>query len=197
MEDLWYRPLVWLDYRLAVLITVFIPITISIWSLVKGSQAVQRLMIIYWRVASLLAITVYLLIPGWQIGYATGFVARFLIPISLWFWVDINEELEDLPQRSLKLGVTAWRWAISVYCVIGAIAFLPFLSCAFTSEPSVVASCAIWLEAPLRYKEIFHNESTLGFLGFLGMSGLTIYVLYFLYFVLMRLGRQGRIAMQQ
>lgn len=197
MEDLWFRPLVWMDYRLAVLFTVIFPLILLIWAMVARSQAVLRLLIVYWRVASLLAITLYLMIPGWQIGYVSSFAARILIPISLWFWVDINEELEDLPQRLLRLAVTAWRWAVTVYCIVGAIAFIPFLPCAFTPSPSDTASCAVWLEAPWRYKEILHSESSPGFLGFLGMTGLTIYVLYLVYFLLIRLGRQGRTAMQQ
>ncbi len=197
MEDLWFRPLVWLDYRLALLILVFIPITLSIWSLFKQTQAVNRLFTIYWRVASLLAITIYLLIPGWQIGFITGIIAKILIPLSLWFWVDINEELEDLPQRSLRLAVNSWRWAVTVYSIISIFGFIPFLSCAFVPQPGEIANCAVWLEPLLMYKDTFHPNSTLGFLGFVGMVGLTIYILYFVYFLLGRLGRQGRIAMQQ
>ena len=91
MNQLWFRPLVWIDYRLAVLFTVIIPAILLIWSLFAKIESLQKLLIIYWRVASLLLITVYLMIASWPIGFVTSFLAKILIPISLWFWVDIND----------------------------------------------------------------------------------------------------------
>jgi len=46
----------------------------------------------------LLAITIYLLIAALPVGFISGLMARILIPISLWFWVDLNEEIEDQPE---------------------------------------------------------------------------------------------------
>ncbi|MFW6359286.1 MAG: DUF3177 family protein [Chroococcales cyanobacterium] len=195
--DIWFRPLVWTDYRLAVLFTILFPLILLIWGLLKKSDAVQRLLIIYWRVASLLMITLYILIPGWQIGFISSFAARLLIPISLWFWVDLNDEIEDLPQQGLRLAVTSWRWAVTIYCVLGAIGFIPVLPCAFSGEVLETPLCQVWLEAPQQYKAIFHPNSTPGFLGFVGVFTLIVYVLYLAYFILVRLGRQGRIAMEQ
>jgi len=62
------------------------------------AEAIQRLLTIYWRVSSLLAITIYLLIAALPVGFISGLMARILIPISLWFWVDLNEEIEDQPR---------------------------------------------------------------------------------------------------
>jgi len=62
------------------------------------AEAIQRLLTIYWRVSSLLAITIYLLIAALPVGFISGLMARILIPISLWFWVDLNEEIEDQPE---------------------------------------------------------------------------------------------------
>jgi hypothetical protein len=197
MDELWFRPWVWTDYRLAVLFTLIAPVLLLIWALVRQSEAIQRLLIIYWRVASLLMITVYLLIPSWPIGFVTGFAARVLIPISLWFWVDLNDEIKDLPPSFLKLVLTSWRWAVTIYCSLGAIASVPFLSCAVTSGALETPYCRVWLEAPWSYKALFHQNSTPGLLGFLGLVGLTIYGLYFFYFVFVRLGKQGRSALEQ
>ncbi len=191
--EMWLRPLVWTDYRLAVLFTVIMPIILLIWSLIAKSQAIQKLLIIYWRVASLLMITVYLMIPGWKIGFLTGLSARILIPISLWFWIDLNEEIRDLPYGPLKIALTSWRWAVTVYTTLGAIANMYFVSCFIA--PKLSASCQVWLEPPLRYKDIFHANSAPEFLGFLGILGLVFYGLYFIYFVCVTLGRQGRSAL--
>jgi hypothetical protein len=131
MQDELLRALVWTDYRLAVLFTAIIPLILLIWAFVKKADSMVRLLIIYWRVASLLAITVYILIAPWPIGFVSGFCARILIPIALWFWVDVNEDIDDQPKRPLKLALTSWRWAVTIYSMLGALASIPFLRCAF------------------------------------------------------------------
>ena len=197
MDEIWFRPLVWMDYRLAVLFTVSIPMVLLIWALVKKVEAIQRLLIIYWRVASLLMITVYLMIPAWPISFVSGFAARILIPISLWFWVVLNEEIQDLRPSALKLALTSWRWAVTVYSVVGAIALIPFLRCAFTGGAMETPFCEVWLEAPWKYQSIFHANSQPGTLGFFGAIGLVFYLIYLAYFVFIRLGKQGRSALEQ
>ncbi len=197
METLWFRPFVWLDYRLAVIFTLIIPLVLLVWSLVKQSEAIHRLLLIYWRVASLLMITIYLFIPGWPLGYVTGFLSRILIPVALWFWVDLNDEIKDSPASLLKLVTTSWRWAVTIYCSFGAIALIPFLSCVATPGAISPNFCQVWLPATWHYKSIFHANASPGFLGFLGIVGLIIYGLYFLYFLVIRLGRQGRSALEQ
>lgn len=195
----WFQPLVWTDYRLAVLFTVLLPLILLIWAFVKKADAMVRLLIIYWRVASLLAITVYLMIAALPISFGLSLLARVLIPLSLWFWVDLNEEIDDRPQSSLKLSFSSWRWAVSVYSILGAIAQIPFITCAFKSQSQLMdeSSCRVWLDAPWLFKEIFHHNTNAQFLGFLGLVGLVIYVIYLSYFVLIKLGKQGRSATGQ
>ncbi len=197
MQEELLRALVWTDYRLALLFTVILPLILLIWAFVQKADAMVRLLIIYWRVASLLAITIYILIAAWPIGFVSGFFARILIPISLWFWVDVNDDIDDQPQRPLKLALTSWRWAVTVYCTLGALASIPFLRCAFVARAVTTPFCQVWLEPALLFKQYFHPNSKPGFLGFLGMVGLVIYILYLSYFVLIRLGKQGRSAMEQ
>ncbi|MCU0527393.1 MAG: DUF3177 family protein [Elainella sp. Prado103] len=191
------QSLVWMDYRLAVLFTVMLPLILLIWAFVQQSEAIQRLLIIYWRVASLLAITVYLMIGNLPLSFISGILARILIPVSLWFWVDLNEEIDEQRQTPLKLSFTAWRWAVSLYSLLGAIASIPFLQCAFSTTTFQTPFCQAWLQPPLGYKNLIHAGYTNGFLGFLGVTGLIIYVLYFGYFILVRLAKQGRSAVEQ
>lgn len=191
------RSLVWTDYRLAVLFTVLIPLVLLLWAFIQKVESIQRLLVIYWRVSSLLAITVYLMIAELPIGFLASLAVLILIPISLWFWVDLNEEINDVQQRSLKLALTSWRWAITAYCIVGVMFQIPFLGCAFSRETIASASCQVWLEAPFLFKEIFHANTRVGTLGFLGIVGLIIYLLYLLYFVFVRLGKQGRSATGQ
>ncbi len=194
MNDVWFRPLVWMDYRLAVLFTVVMPIILLIWVFVQKAEAMQRLIMIYWRVSSLLLISLYLMIGEFGVSFISSLMARILIPICLWLWVDVNDEIEYQQSGPLKLIFTSWRWAVSVYCVLGAIASLPFLGCAFSETAIKTPYCRVWFEAPLLFKEYFHANSKPGFLGFLGIISLIIYVLYLSYFVLVKLGKQGRSA---
>jgi Protein of unknown function (DUF3177) len=197
-DNIWFRPLVWMDYRLALLFTVIIPLALLIWAVVQKSAAIQRLLIIYWRVASLLAITVYMMIGSLPISFVSSLMARILIPLSLWFWGDINEEINDLPQRELKLAVTSWRWAITIYSGIGLLTqTIPFLSCAVAKQPSDEPFCRVWLEPTWLYREFFHPRLTTQFLSLIGILGLIVYILYLSYFIFVRLGKQGRSAMEQ
>lgn len=197
MSEALLRSLVWLDFRLAVLFTVILPLALLIWAFVEKNEAMQRLLIIYWRVSSLLAITVYLLIGNAPVSFLAGPIARVLIPISLWFWVDLNEEIAEQPDTPLKLTFTAWRWAVSIYNGLGVLAFIPFLRCAFSREAFNSPFCQVWVDPPLLYKQFFHANTTLQFLGFLGILALGFYILCLGYFVLFRLGKQGRSALEQ
>ena len=196
-NDVWFRSLVWMDYRLAVLFTVLIPLVLLIWAFVQKADGIQRLLTIYWRVSSLLMITIYLMIGGFGVSFISSLMARILIPISLWFWVDLNDEIEYGPDEALKFVFTSWRWATSIYCAFGALLTLPFLNCAFSETALQTPSCKVWLEAPLLYKRYFHNDTPNGLLGFIGIIGLIFYILCLGYFVLVKLGKQGRTAAPQ
>ncbi|MBN3898631.1 MAG: DUF3177 family protein [Nostoc sp.] len=195
--NIWFRPFVWIDYRLAVLFLVIIPLILLIWAFVQKAQSIQHLLTIYWRISSLVAITIYLMIAQYPISFISGLMARILIPISLWFWVDLNDEIEYQTSGSLKFIFTSWRWATTVYCILGTLAFIPFLGCAFSGNVLKTPYCRVWFEAPLLFKEYFHANSKAEFLGFLGIISLGIYLLYLSYFVLIKLGKQGRSATPQ
>ncbi len=197
MTEDFLGPLVWMDYRLALLLTVFLPLVLWIWATLKQFDAIQRFMGIYWKVASLLAITVYLMIAALPIGFLTAILARLLLLASLWFWVDVNDDVNDMqPWRPLRMGFNAWRWALTFYCVLGAAFSLLSVRCAFLNKASLLSDplCRVWIDAPWGYKEIFHRGATSGLLGFFGILALTAYGAYFAYFLLVKLGRKGRSA---
>ncbi len=189
------RPIVWTDYRLAVLFTVICPLVLLVWATVQRASILQQLLLIYWKVSSLLAITVYLMIGGFSIAFVAALMARILIPISLWYWADLNEEIREQPGNLLKLCFTAWRWAISIYSGLGALLLIPFLRCAFSRAALSGADCQIWLDPPKLFRAYFHTNYTPGFLGFWGIVGLALYLLFLAYFVFFKAGRQGRSAL--
>jgi Protein of unknown function (DUF3177) len=195
----WMATAVWTDYRLAVIFAVLVPLALVVWSFLNQSEGIYKLMVIYWRVASLLGITVYLLIGALPIGFLAGWLAMVLIPISLWFWIDINDEIRDMPNTNLKLLATTWRWAISLYCAASGLFQLSSLRCAFLAHSQLKedAACNLWLQAPWGFREVLHSSTKPWFLGTLGIIGLVIYGLLFSYFVFFRLGKVKRTALGQ
>jgi hypothetical protein len=137
------------------------------------------------------------MIGSHPVSFVAGFCARLLIPLGLWFWVDLNEEISDQFQTPLKLTFTSWRWAVSLYSVLGAIASIPFLQCGFSKVVFDSEFCQAWLYPPFGFRELFHPTTKPQFLGFLGIMALIIYTLYLGYFVVFRLGKQGRSATGQ
>ena len=198
MDRAWYEPWIWTDYRLAVLFTVFIPLGFLAWAALVRAEALQSLLIIYWKVASLLAITVYLMIGSLPLSFLASVGARIVIPIGLWFWADLNDEIDDQPQKRLGFLFKAWRWSMTIYCAIGTIAVSFSLPCAFKTSHELVATtaCRAWLEPTWLYREYFHNTTNPSFLGVLGLLGLTIYLAYLGYFLSIRLPKQGRSALR-
>ncbi len=195
----WMAAAVWTDYRLAVVFAVLVPLVLVAWSFLNRSEGIYKLLVIYWRVASLLGITVYLLIGALPIGFLSGWLAMVLIPISLWFWIDINDEIRDLPHSNLKLLTTSWRWGLSIYCAIGGLFQLSSLRCAFVSHSQLKtdAACSIWLQAPWGFHALLHSSTKPWFLGTLGIMGLVIYGLMLSYFMFFRLGKVKRTALGQ
>lgn len=200
MPDLPYRSLVWLTYRLGATFALGLPLVLLVWASVRRETAISRLMGIYWKVASLLVITLLLLTDQRPLGYVTALLAPVLMTVSVWFWVDLNEELADRPWRQpLVLTVRLWRWALSGFSVIAAGMAISSLSCVSAVKG---ADCKAWLEAPqglhLVLERLFDflfggdwNEAVAAFLGYVM---LVAYAVGLLQWLLIRLPRLGRVA---
>ncbi|MFQ6539648.1 MULTISPECIES: DUF3177 family protein [Aphanothece] len=202
VPDSLYRSMVWLDYRLAVLFTVGLPLVLLVWAAVRRERALVRLLGIYWKVASLLLVTVLLLTDRQPLGLAVAVVAQVLVLVCLWFWVDLNEELADLPSwRGLPLTVRIWRWAISFWAVLGALFSATALGCMDAARLES-PRCAVWLQPPLElhrhvaslFAFIFGGQWTPAVAAFVGYLGLVAYAVGLLQWLLVRLPRQGRVA---
>ncbi|MEN9215226.1 MAG: DUF3177 family protein, partial [Gloeomargarita sp. DG_1_6_bins_138] len=119
----WLRTLVWMDYRLAVLFYVVVPLGLLVWAWSQRARAIVTLLRIYWQVASLLMINVYLMIAALPVSFFTSVLAQVLMPVSLWFWLDVNEEIRE--RRGLLARVThIWRWIVTWAASLGALAML-------------------------------------------------------------------------
>ena len=201
VPDLLYRSLVWLDVRLGLLFAVGVPLVLLGWAALRKEQALLRLLGIYWKVASLMVIALLLLTHGRPTGYLLLLLAPLLMVASLWLWVDLNEELADMPPwRPLPLTVRLWRWSLTFYGLASA-------ALAATALPCVVGAagrpmCQVWLEAPSGLHGvvakvlgfIFGATWTPGVAAFVGYVTLVGYGVGLLQWLLLRVPRQGRVA---
>ena len=200
MNELTYRALVWLTYRLAATFAVGVPLVLLIWSAWRREPLVLRLLGIYWKVASLMAISLLLLTDQRPLGYAMAVAAPVLMVISLWFWVDINEELADQPSwRPLPLVVKVWRWAFSGFGLLSLGMSVTGLGC---MQQLQSPACLAWLEAPQGihglaatvFNFLFGGLWTEAIAAFVGYVALVAYLAGLLQWLLVRLPRYGRVA---
>ncbi len=196
-----YRTLVWLDYRLAAVFAIGLPLVLLIWAAWKQEGALVRLLGIYWKVASLLLITVLLLTDNRPLGYLLALMAQLLMVGSVWFWVDLNEELADLPPwRPLPFVVRAWRWGLTVFGLLGAALSAVAIDCVRGGVTR--AMCRVWLEAPddlhggiaRLFDFVFGGSWTAAIAAFIGYVTLVAYGVGLLQWLLVRLPKQGRVA---
>jgi len=200
VPDLPYRSLVWLTYRLGATFALGVPLVLLIWAAVRKEAAMVRLLSIYWKVASLLAISLLLLTDQRPLGYVTAFVAPVLMVVSVWFWVDLNEELADLPPwRPLPLTVRIWRWALSGFGVLATVMAATSLPC---TRQLANPDCKAWLEAPQGlhrvverlFDFVFGGQWTEAVAAFVGYVVFVAYLVGLIQWLLVRLPRQGRVA---
>ncbi len=200
METVTFTSLVWLVYRLGATFALGLPFVLLIWSSLKSEAAISRLMSIYWKVASLMLISMLLLIGGRPIGYITSFCSPFLIICSIWFWIDLNEELEDQPKlKPLILTVRLWRWALTAYgCLY---IYLSSLSLSCINSP-IGQNCIIWQKIPHSlhlisqniFSFLFGASWTQSLSSFVGYVAMIIYLIGLIQFLIVRIPKQGRIA---
>ena len=147
-----------------------------------------------------MAISMLLLTGNRPIGYLTSFISPILILISIWFWIDLNEELDELSSsKTLVTLLKIWRWTISIFSCLYAILAFQSLNCMSIIDSS---HCLYWKEAPqgliqiIRsiFKFLFGSTWTETISAFLGYLGLIIYLVGILQSIFIRFPKKGRIA---
>ena len=195
-----YTTLVWLTYRVAAAVALGLPLVLLVWAVIRREGSLVRLLTIYWKVASLMAISVLLLTNARPLGFLVAFLAPCLMLLSVWFWVDVNEELADLPPwRPLPFTVRSWRWMLSGFCILSAVMAAFALPCLNDVNSN---RCRVWLQVPQwlhqvaeqTFSLVFGGEWTRAIAAFMGYVSLIIYTATLVHWLLIRLPRQGRVA---
>ena len=204
MSETLYRTLIWLDVRLGLLCAVGLPLVLLVWAASRREGALLRLLGLYWKVASLMPIALLLLVGQQPLGYPLVLLAQLLMPLTVWFWVDLNEELQDLPPwRGLPLTVRIWRWCLTLQSVAGAVLISTALGC-LAGGPAAFngARCLVWRQPPQLFNAWIDrgldfviggdwNPTMAAFAGYLALLG---YAVGLLQWLLVRLPKQGRVA---
>tara|TARA_Y100001968_G_C19325418_1_gene701444 strand:- start:222 stop:824 length:603 start_codon:yes stop_codon:yes gene_type:complete len=195
-----YKDLAWLTYRLAATFFFGLPLVLLAWASIKKKSAILRLLYIYWKVSSLIPISILLLTSNQPIGYLTSFAAPLLITCSLWFWIDLNEEINEMSSvLPLELTTKIWRWTISFLGIFYSGLTFMSLSCfKFLDNPR----CTAWIQGPQNLHGItkvvlnflFGGNWTEALAGFIGYIVLIAYLIGLLQWLIIRLPKNGRIA---
>ena len=105
-----------LSFQLSIIFFIGIPITLLIWSIKRRNKAVNKLLSIYWKVALLFFISLFLLIGKFNYALLITNLSLILITISVWFWNDINDELKEYDFTFPLIATTkVWRWSCLLY----------------------------------------------------------------------------------
>ena len=201
VPDLLYRSLVWLDVRLGLFFAVGVPLVLLGWAALRREGALLRLLGLYWKVASLMVIALLLLTHGRPMGFVLLVLAPLLMVSVVWLWVDLNEELADMPPwRPLPLTMRLWRWSLTFYGLASAALAATALPCVggAVGRPQ----CQVWLEAPSGLHGVvaqvlgfvFGATWTPGVAAFVGYVLLVGYGVGLLQWLLLRVPRHGRVA---
>ena len=75
MNELSYRALVWLTYRLAATFALGLPLILLIWSAARREASMVRLLTLYWKVASLMAISMSIRSCGAHLSFCLEVMA--------------------------------------------------------------------------------------------------------------------------
>ncbi len=200
MTEFQFQILVWLSYRLAATFAFGVPLFLLIWSKIAKEAPIERLLSIYWKISSLYGISILFLSSEAQIGYLISFIAPILMICSVWFWIDINEEIEEMPlYNSISLTTKIWRWCLSLWGILHLGLNIVSWQCLSSIDSSY---CNIWRELPLNsymstkvmIKFILGGNWTIGTANFLGYLALIFYLLGLLQWLILQLPKGGRIA---
>ena len=104
----------WITFQLSSVFIVGVPLSIFIWSIKKRNKAIEKLLIIYWKISILFLISLLLFIGGVDFSLLILIISSSLMTISVWFWNDINRELQGYKITDVLITTTkSWRWGLT------------------------------------------------------------------------------------
>ena len=195
-----FQILVWLSYRLAATFAFGLPLILLIWAKISKLRSIDRLLSIYWKVSSLYAINLLFLSGENQLGQLISFVSPILMVGSVWFWVDLNEEIDEIfIYKPISLTTKIWRWSISFWGILNTGLHIYSWRCLYSINGNY---CDTWREIPYNsfittkiiIKFILGGNWTTAFATFFAYLALILYLIGLLQWVVMQFPKNGRFA---
>ena len=195
-----FQILVWLSYRTAATFAFGLPLFLLIWAKISGLSSIDRLLSIYWKVSSLYVIKLLFLSGENQLGQLISFISPILMVGSIWFWVDLNEEIDDMSvYKPISLTTKIWRWTLSLWCILNTGLHIFSWRCLNSINGDY---CDIWREIPYNsfvttkiiIKFVLDGNWTSGFSTFFAYLALILYLIGLLQWLIMQLPKNGRFA---
>jgi len=171
-----------------------------IWAKISNLRSIDRLLSIYWKVSSLYAINLLFLSGKSQLGQLISFTAPILMVASIWFWFDLNEEINEMPiNKPIALTTRIWRWTLSFWATLNTGLHIFSGRCLSSINGSY---CDTWREIPYNsfmttkiiIKFILDGTWTTGFATFFGYLALILYLMGLLQWLIIQFPKNGRYA---
>ena len=195
-----FQILVWLSYRIAATFAFGLPLCLLIWAKISKVSSIDRLLSIYWKVSSLYVINLLFLSGENQLGQLISFVSPLIMVGSIWFWVDLNDEIDEMYlYKPISLTTRIWRWALSFWSILNTCLHLFSWRCLTSISANY---CDSWREIPYNsfnttkiiIKFILGGNWTTGFASFFAYLALILYVIGLLQWLIMQFPKNGRFA---
>ncbi len=200
MTETQFQILVWLSYRIAATFAFGLPLFLLIWAKISNSKSLDRLLSIYWKVSSLYAINLLFLSGESQLGQSISFIAPLLMVASIWFWFDLNEEIDEMPiYKPIALTTRIWRWTLSFWSILNTGLHIFSWRCLTSVNSSY---CDSWREIPTNsftttkiiIKFVLDGNWSKGFATFFAYIALILYLIGLLQWLIIQLPKNGRFA---
>ena len=200
MTEPQFQILVWLSYRIAATFAFGLPLLLLIWAKISHFSSIDRLLSIYWKVSSLYAINLLFLSADSQLGQLISFVSPILMVCSIWFWVDLNEEINEMfIYKPISLTTRIWRWTLSLWAILNTLLHLFSWRCLNSISGNY---CDTWREIPynsfittkLIIKFILGGNWTTAFASFFAYLALTLYLIGLVQWLIIQFPKNGRFA---
>ena len=189
---------IWLSFQLSLIFIVGLPLTLFCWSIKNKSKAITKLLSNYWKISILFFISLILLIGEYSFALLITNISILIMTISVWFWNDINEELNEYRiSHALTTTTKVWRWSITFISLSFLIQTLNNINCIYFINS---AECEIWLKPSTNFYLILKNLFNFLFgasfsqpvAKFLGLFALLIYTLGLLQWAIIKFPKSGR-----
>jgi len=188
----------WITFQLSSIFIVGVPLSIFIWSIKKKNKAIEKLLIIYWKVSILFFISLILFIGGVGFSLLILIISTCLMTICVWLWTDINRELKGYKLTNALVTTTrSWRWALTFISISFLVHSYQDFSCLNSINTS---ECLKWSEPSKNLSQIinqlfnflFGTNFTEPIAKFIGLFALLIYMVGLLQWFIIKLPRSGR-----